>query len=184
MGSTTIHPRRGKLGRKVKRKPAVIQRCSRRTGDLRLRHRQQQPALVQKWQRDSTAVVDRGFGWGGWHECQGMTAHAGLILQTNLNHSIRAQDLFAHTMIKWMSCWRFFQNLRMQEHLDWTGDDLRCVAIVRGDAASILRSEHWHGRMCCGGLGWNGDSCAITVRIPLKLESYRTKRISSCGNFK
>ncbi|XP_076397819.1 uncharacterized protein LOC143266091 [Megachile rotundata] len=58
-------------------------------------------------------------------------APKGCILQANLNHSARAQDLFVHTLAEWqVGLAVAAEPYKVPEHPHWFGDDVGSVAIA------------------------------------------------------
>ena len=87
-------------------------------------------------------------------------ALAGRILQSNLNHSARAQDLLVQTMAEWnIELAILAEPYRVPDSTDWIGDLGARVAIVRGGTwfspGSRTGAQRWsRGRGMGGGGAW------------------------------
>ncbi|KAK9309672.1 hypothetical protein QLX08_000864 [Tetragonisca angustula] len=65
-------------------------------------------------------------------------ALAGRILQTNVNHSARAQDLLAQTMVDLTV---IAEPYKVTDRPEWAANALNTVAIIRGGHDPSPRSE-------------------------------------------
>ena len=75
-------------------------------------------------------------------------ALAGRILQSNLNHSARAQDLLVQTMAEWnIELAILAEPYRVPDSTDWIGDLGARVAIVRRETIGSSRLAGWSPEM-------------------------------------